>query len=77
MANLPDDADWAKFQGGDLNGDFPPFNSGLIVKFAAILGGLLLFAILLSLANGIFTDWLWFGALGYQDVYLKILSIIE
>ena len=74
MANLPDDADWPKFRDGDLKGSLPTFTSGLIVKFAAILGTLLFIAVVLSVARAIFTDWLWFGTLGYQGVYLKILS---
>ena len=58
MANLPDDADWPKFRDGDLKGNFPPFSSGLVVKFTVILGALLFIAVGLSVARGIFTDWL-------------------
>jgi hypothetical protein len=43
-------------------------------KWAIIIGGVILFLILASIAKGIYTEWLWFGSLGYQQVYATVLS---
>ncbi len=50
-----------------------PTNLGPIIKWAgAILGLILLFA-LLSFLRSIYTDLLWFDALGFRSIFVKIL----
>ena len=43
------------------------------MRIALALTGLLLFVALPSLAN-LYTEWLWFGEVGYQSIFLKSLT---
>jgi len=42
-------------------------------RSSAIIGIILFLIIVLPICFGIFADWLWFGAVGYQPVFVKIL----
>ena len=44
-------------------------NSGLMATIAVI--GVILFIV--PLAVGVYTDWLWFGDLGFRDVFTKVV----
>ena len=50
-----------------------PTQLGGRLKWVILIAGLVLFVVALTLLRGLFTDWLWFGSLGYRDVYIKIL----
>ena len=39
-----------------------------------IIGAFIMLAVLLPAAITFYTDWLWFGETGYQDVFLTRLS---
>ena len=61
----------------DLPQDFdlpqvPPYTGTLVKWGAAVIGLILLFA-LLSFLKSIYTDWLWYGSLGLRSVYVKVL----
>ena len=61
----------------DLPQDFdlpqvPPYAGTLVKWGAAVIGLILLFA-LLSFLKSIYTDWLWYGSLGLRSVYVKVL----
>ena len=56
----------------DLRGIIPS-NPARIVRWGAIIVGLILIFVLLSLLRAIYTDWLWFGELGFRGVYIKVL----
>ncbi len=43
-------------------------------KWLIIIGGLILLFIIASIVKGIYTDWLWFGSLGFGNVYSTILT---
>ena len=57
--------------------DFPgpqmPTRLGPFVKLGAVLVGLILLFVLLSFLRAIYTDLLWFGAVDFRSVYVKIL----
>ncbi|MFH1775675.1 MAG: UPF0182 family protein [Chloroflexota bacterium] len=46
-----------------------PVRRGLIV-----IGAIILFFILAGIVRGIYTEWLWFGSLGFSTIYTTILS---
>ena len=50
-----------------------PTQLGGRLKWIVLIVGLVLFVVALSFLRGVFTDWLWFGSLGYRGVYIKIL----
>ena len=41
---------------------------------AAIIGGFIMLAVILPAVVTFYTDWLWFGETGYQEVFLKTLT---
>ncbi len=43
-------------------------------RWLIISGGVILFFIALSIWRGIYTEWLWFGSLGFSSVYTTILT---
>ena len=67
------------------NGDNPPQwgdggeararNVRLIVRVGLGIIAFILVVVALSVAKGVYTDWLWFDGLGYLDVYRKILGM--
>jgi len=53
----------------------PPAKGGwTTTKVAFILAGALALFILISIAKGFYTEWLWFSSLGYSSVYATILK---
>ncbi|MCH8205700.1 MAG: UPF0182 family protein [Chloroflexi bacterium] len=50
----------------------PPY-TGTLVKWGAVVIGLILLFALLSFLKGIYTDLLWFGSLDLRSVYVKVL----
>ena len=66
----------------DTNGHPPPspgnFLSGnpnipyrRIVKWSLVVAAIIMVFVLLNVAKNIYTEWLWFDAIGYSDVYTK------
>ena len=45
-------------------------------KWVIILGGLVLLFILASIGKGIYTDWLWFGSLGFSTFSSTLLTTL-
>lgn len=68
------------FQRG--NGDFPldfggqqiPQQMGSLIRWALIIVGLIVLFALLSFGRSVYTDWLWFSNLGFQGIFVKILT---
>ena len=56
----------------DLRGVIPS-NPARIARWGVIIIGLILLFVLLTLLRAIYTDWLWFGELGFRGVYVKVL----
>jgi len=46
----------------------------MTTSIISILAGLLILFILISVAKGFYTEWLWFSSLGYGTVYTTILK---
>ena len=57
----------------DFGGQQVPTNLGPIIKWAAALLGLILLFALLSFLRSIYTDLLWFDAMGFRSIFVKIL----
>ena len=57
----------------DFGGQQVPTNLGTIAKWGAGVIGLILLFVLVSFARSVYTDWLWYGALGFKGVFVKIL----
>ena len=57
----------------DFSGPQMPTRIGPFVKWGAVLVGLILLFVLLSFLRSVYTDLLWYGALGLKSVYVKIL----
>jgi uncharacterized membrane protein (UPF0182 family) len=47
---------------------------GIIGKIILVLAGVLVLFILVNMAKGFYTEWLWFSSLGYGSVYTTILK---
>ena len=56
-------------------GDFRARNLRLFIWIGAIVVVLIVLFVVLSVAKGIWTDWLWFDNLGYKSVFTKILGL--
>ena len=56
-----------------LGGQQLPPQTGLIIKWGAVILGVILLFVLLSFLRSIYTDLLWFGQLGFKGVYVKVL----
>ena len=52
-----------------------PEQMGSLLKWAAVIGGLVVLYSLLSLLKTVYTDLLWFDALDFRGVYTKILTV--
>ena len=50
-----------------------PIQIGGILKWGAVIIGVVAVFALFSLARSVYTDWLWYESLGYRGVYTKIL----
>ena len=64
------------------NGQIPPINfdnfsmpGGIMGKLKWVVAAVLLLVaiVLLTMLKGVYSDWLWFGELGFRGVYLKVL----
>ena len=47
----------------------------LVAKVGVVIVSLIAIVVLLAIAKGIYTDWLWFGALEFRSVFTKILVL--
>ena len=54
-------------------GGVNPFVLRKRLKWGALVVGLILLFVLLSLLRSIYTDWLWYGELGFRSVFIKVL----
>ena len=54
-------------------GGIIPSQLGARLKWGGIIVGLILLFVLLNLLRSIYTDWLWYGQLGFRSVFIKIL----
>ncbi len=50
-----------------------PTNYGPLLKWAGVILGVVLLFALISFGRGVYTDMLWFDALGFKGVYTKVL----
>ena len=50
-----------------------PSQQGRIIRWGAIVVGLILLFVLLSLSRSIYTNLLWYGQVGFESVYVKVL----
>ena len=50
-------------------------NVRLMTRVALVAVVLIVVVVFLSLAKGVYTDWLWFGSLGFRGVFNKILGM--
>ena len=51
-----------------------PTNYGPLLKWAGVVLGVVLVFALVSFSRGVYTDMLWFDALGFKGVYTKVLT---
>jgi len=56
----------------DLKGIIPS-NTTKLLKWGALILGLVSIFLVLSLLRSMYTDWLWFGELGFRSVYVKVI----
>ena len=56
----------------DLTGALPTQLGGRL-KWIVIIGALVVLLVALSFLRSVYTDWLWFGSLGFRGVYIKVL----
>jgi len=52
----------------------PDLHRGTAARVILVLVGLLVLFILINIAKGFYTEWLWFNSLGYGSVYATILK---
>ena len=57
----------------DFGAQQVPPNLGPILKWGGVIVALILLFALLTFLRSFYTDWLWFGALGFKSVFVKIL----
>ena len=67
-ANFPGDSDFNL----DLGRVIPP-QLGRNLKWGFLIIGLIVFYVALNFLRSIYTDWLWFGQLGFRSVYVTVL----
>ena len=58
----------------DINGENMGFNLAPIIKWGSVVLALVVLFIVSSFGRSVYTDVVWFDALGFQSVYMKILS---
>jgi uncharacterized membrane protein (UPF0182 family) len=73
MFSFRGDQDWSPFPNGESERTAVPFDPTPLLKWGLIILGLIFLLILLNILRQIYTNWLWFDALDYQSVYVKIL----
>ena len=56
----------------DLTGALPT-QLGSRLKWGAVIAALIAVVVVISFLRGVYTDWLWFGSLGFRGVYIKVL----
>lgn len=54
-------------------GNIVPSQLSRKIKWAAVVIGLVVAYLLLSYLRSVYTDWLWYGQLGLQSVFIKVL----
>ena len=69
-----DDSGQQRFSADDFSLEDLPFKPSSIIKWAIIIGSVLLTALLINVLRGLYTDLLWFESIGYKSVYIKILT---
>ena len=69
-----DDPGQQRFSADDFRLEDLPFKPSSIVKWAIIIGSILLTALLINVLRGLYTDMLWFESIGYKSVFIKILT---
>ena len=74
MFSFRGDQDWSPFPNGESERSVLPFDPSPLLKWGLIILGLIFLFILLSVLRQIYTNWLWFDALDYRSVYVKILA---
>ncbi|MDA0987548.1 MAG: UPF0182 family protein [Chloroflexi bacterium] len=74
MFSFRGDPDWSPFPNGEGERPVTPFDPGPLLKWGVIVFGLILLLILLNVLRQVYTNWLWFDALDYLGVYVKILA---
>ena len=57
----------------EFEGPRVPTNLGAMIKWGAAILGLILLFVALNYARSVYTDWLWFDALGFKSVFVKVL----
>ena len=73
MFSFRGDQDWSPFPNGESERSAIPFDPVPLLKWGLIILGLIFLLILLNILRQIYTNWLWFDALDYSSVYVKIL----
>jgi uncharacterized membrane protein (UPF0182 family) len=73
MSSFRGDQDWSPFPNGEIERPAMPFDPSPLLKWGLIVFGLILFLVLLNILRQLFTNWLWFDALDYLGVYVKIV----
>ncbi len=70
------DRQWQRWfpESGDKKPEPPPRSGWTTSRVTLILAGLLILFILVNIAKGFYTEWLWFSSLGYGSVYATILK---
>jgi uncharacterized membrane protein (UPF0182 family) len=68
--------DWQRWFPGDRGKEpVPPARRRwTAARVILVLVGLLVLFILVNIAKGFYTEWLWFSSLGYSSVYATILK---
>ena len=67
-------SDWPPLPTAEGEAQAIPLNPSPLIKWGAIIGGLILLFVILNVLRGIYTNWLWFDNLGYKSVYLMVLG---
>ena len=70
------DREWQRWfqKDGDRESPTPPQDKRKTAGVFLILGAALALFILMNVAKGFYTEWLWFSSLGYGSVYTTILK---
>ena len=73
MFSFRGEQDWSPFQDGESRRVGMPFDATPLLKWALVALALLVLLVLLNVLRQIYTNWLWFDALGYRSVFTTIL----
>ena len=69
-----DSSDWPPFENEQSQNLSLPFNPRPLLKWGAVIIGLILILLSLNFLRGVYTNILWFDNLGYRHVYVNILT---